>query len=122
MSKKKILVVDDSNTILLMERMMLSRDYDVITAKDGADAVLKANGDSPDLILLDVMMPRMNGFEACKVLKTQDNTKHIPIIMVTTRGEEPSVESGFSSGCNDYVTKPINNVELLSKVRNFLGE
>src|ERR1044071_9599554 len=110
MPKKKILAVDDSNTILLMDRTMLSRDYDVITAKDGVDAVLKANGDTPDLILLDVMMPRMNGFEACKVLKTQENTKHIPIIMVTTRGEESSVKSGFCTGCNDYITKPINNV------------
>src|SRR5262249_26723905 len=113
---------DDSNTILLMERMMLSKEYDVITATDGADAVKKASTEVPDLVLLDVMMPRMDGFQACKVLKSQEATRDIPVIMVTTRGEERNVETGFQSGCNDYVTKPINNVELLSKVRNFLGE
>ena len=71
---------------------------------------------------MDVMMPKMDGFQACRILKNQEATRNIPVIMVTTRGEEPNVETGFQSGCNDYVTKPINGSELLSKVRNLIGE
>jgi len=123
MGRKKILLVDDADTILMMERMILSKGaYDLITAKDGQDAIAKAVAERPDLILLDVVMPKMNGFEACKQLRQNAATKDIPIIMVTTRGEPGNVETGFESGCNDYITKPINTLELLSKVKNYLGE
>lgn len=122
MVRKKILLVDDSSTVLLMERMILSKsEYDVLTAKDGLEGVEKAVAERPDLILMDVVMPRMDGFEACRKLRESDVTKGIPIILVTTRGELASVESGYSSGCNDYVTKPINGLELLAKVRSCLG-
>jgi DNA-binding response OmpR family regulator len=67
-------------------------------------------------------MPKKGGFEVCRELRSQEITRDVPIIMVTTRGEEGNVEQGFASGCNDYITKPINGLELLSKVRNFLGE
>jgi CheY-like chemotaxis protein len=87
MDRKKILLVDDSSTVLLMERMILSKsDYDVVTAKDGQEGVEKALSEHPDLILMDVVMPRMDGFEACRRLREQDATKEIPVIMVTTRG------------------------------------
>jgi DNA-binding response OmpR family regulator len=123
MDRKKILLVDDSSTVLLMERMILSKsDYDVVTAKDGQEGVEKALSEHPDLILMDVVMPRMDGFEACRRLREQNATKEIPVIMVTTRGELSSVESGYASGCNDYVTKPINGLELLAKVRSCLGQ
>src|SRR3974377_1329336 len=104
MSRKKILLVDDAETILMMERMILNKaGYELITAKDGQEAVTKASAERPDLILMDVVMPKMNGFEACKQLRSQDATKAIPIIMVTTRGEAESVESGFQSGCSDSI-------------------
>jgi DNA-binding response OmpR family regulator len=122
MARKKILLVDDADTILMMQRMILNKSYDLVTAKDGEEAVAKAEVEQPDLILLDVVMPKMGGFEACRELRQKETTKEIPIIMVTTRGEEKNVETGFESGCNDYVTKPINGVELLSKVRNYLSE
>jgi DNA-binding response OmpR family regulator len=123
MDRKKILLVDDSSTVLLMERMILSKsEYDVVTAKDGQEGVEKALVEKPDLILMDVVMPRMDGFEACKKLREQEVTREIPVIMVTTRGELASVENGYSSGCNDYVTKPINGLELLAKVRSCLGQ
>jgi DNA-binding response OmpR family regulator len=121
--KKKILLVDDSQTVLLMEKMILSKGpYAVITATDGEDAVRKAAIEQPDLILLDVIMPKMNGFEACQKLREHEATRTTPIIMVTTRGEETNVETGYSSGCSDYITKPINGPELLAKLRGFLGE
>jgi DNA-binding response OmpR family regulator len=123
MKRKKILLVDDSHTILMMERCILQNGpYDIITANNGEEAVEKAAVHQPDLILLDVIMPKMGGFETCRVLRSSAATKTTPIIMVTTRGEAANVELGWSSGCTDYVTKPINGIELLAKVTNLLGE
>ena len=123
MSRKRILLVDDAKTSLMMEQMILSRGtYDFLTAQDGVEAVEVAVRERPDLILMDILMPKMDGLEACRQLKERDETKEIPIIMVTTRGEAESVEKGFKSGCCDYVAKPINSNELLSKVRKHLGE
>jgi len=122
-NKKKILLVDDSNTILMMEKFILRNGpYELVTAANGEEGVLKATEQLPDLILLDVIMPKMGGFEACRLIRSTEETKSIPIIMVTTRGEAANVEAGWSNGCTDYVTKPINAIELLAKVRNFLGD
>jgi DNA-binding response OmpR family regulator len=123
MTRKRILLVDDSETSLLMARMILSKaNYDILVAKDGQQGVETAAKERPDLVLLDVVMPRLNGFEACAKLKAQKETEAIPVIMVTTRGEGPSVETGYASGASDYVTKPVNGLELLTKVRNLLGD
>jgi CheY-like chemotaxis protein len=122
-TKKKILLVDDSSTALMIEQMLLSKaQYDIITARDGREAVYTATEQKPDLILMDIVMPHMTGLEACRALRAQETTKTIPIILVTTRGENESIETGFASGCNDYVTKPINGLELLTKLRDQLGE
>ena len=123
MSRKKILLVDDSSTILMMEKFILRNGpYEILTATNGEEGVLKAAEQMPDLILLDVIMPKMGGFEACRLLRSTRATSEIPIIMVTTRGEAANVEAGWANGCTDYVTKPINAIELLAKVRNFLGD
>jgi CheY-like chemotaxis protein len=123
MNRKKILVVDDSRTSLFMQQMILKKGpYKVITAGDGLEAVEKAEIERPDLILMDVVMPRMTGFEAVRALRGRESTRGIPIIMVTTRGESPNVETGFESGCTDYVTKPIDPIVLMAKVRIHLGE
>jgi CheY-like chemotaxis protein len=120
--RKKILLVDDSNTILMMEKMVLrNTPYEVVTASNGEEAIARALTERPDLILMDVVMPKMNGFEACRRLREQESTRHVPVIMVTTRGEAENVEAGFESGCNDYITKPIDTVELLTKLRDQLG-
>lgn len=120
--RKRILLVDDSATALMMEQLMLGKTYDVLTAKDGAEALKVAIAEKPDLILLDVVMPKMDGFEVCRVLRSLEATRAIPIIMVTTRGEGKNVEAGFASGASDYVTKPINHRELMSKIQRHLGE
>ncbi len=123
MDRKKILLVDDSSTVLLMEKMILSKSpYDLVTASDGQEGLDKAVAERPDLILLDVVMPRMDGFEVCRRIRQRDEMRGVPVIMVTTRGELKSVETGYQSGCTDYITKPINGLELLSKVKNYLGE
>jgi CheY-like chemotaxis protein len=120
---KKILLVDDSATVLMMERMILSQGrYELCTARNGAEALERARAEQPDLILMDVVMPELNGFDALAKLRADQGIKHIPVIMVTTRSEAESMESGFSRGCNDYVTKPVNSTELLAKVRGLLGE
>src|SRR5579863_5885550 len=92
---KKVLVVDDSKTALMMEREILEKGtpYQCVTASDGQEAVEKANQERPDLILMDVVMPRMNGFEACKAMRKQQSTRDIPIVLVTTRGEEDYMEA-----------------------------
>jgi len=121
--RKTILVVDDSATILMIVRMVLGKDrYHLLTASDGQEAVEKVRKEKPDLVLMDVVMPKMSGFDACRELRRQSDTRDIPIILVTTKGEPQSVEQGFESGCNDYMTKPISAQELLSKVQSFLGE
>jgi CheY-like chemotaxis protein len=121
--RKKILIVDDSATIHMMVRMVLGKDrYILVTANDGQEAVQKARIEKPDLVVMDVVMPRMTGFEACRAMRQDAATKEIPIILVTTRGEPESVQKGYESGCSDYVTKPINGLELLSKVQSCLGE
>ena len=120
--KKKILVVDDSKTALFMVTTILRKGrYELVTANDGEQALEVAVAERPDLILMDVVMPRKTGFEACRELKARQETRSIPVILVTTRGEEENVLAGFESGCNDYVTKPVNALELLAKVRDHIG-
>ena len=122
MARKKILLVDDSSTVLMMERMILNKgSYDLVTARDGSEAVERAFAERPDLILLDVIMPRMNGFEVCKKIREDAAMKTVPIIMVTTRGEGENVENGFQSGCSDYITKPFSSLELLTKIESYLA-
>ncbi len=119
--KKKVLIVDDSNTVLMMERMILAKgSFDIITARDGVEAIAKSRSEQPDAILLDVMMPNLDGLSACAAIRAEPETAGIPIIMVTTRGEEHNIEAAFRNGCSDYVTKPINGLELLTKLQNIL--
>jgi len=121
---KKILLVDDSKMVLMMEEMILGtkKSYTLIRAQDGQEAVEKAIAESHDLVLMDVVMPKMNGFEACKQLRGDKHTCNIPVILVTTKGQEEDVEAGFEHGCNDYLTKPIHGHELLAMVEAYLGE
>ena len=123
MAHKKILLVDDSPTALMVERILLDgRPYKLLTAQDGQEAVTMALEEQPDLIVMDVVMPKLDGFRACEKLRARDETKTIPVIFVTTLGRVMDMETGFESGGTDYVTKPINSLELLSKIENCLGE
>lgn len=121
---KKVLLVDDSTTTLMMEEMILKQhtNYECVTAKDGIDAISRAVEDAPDLVLMDVVMPRLNGFEACKRMRTHTALSQVPIILVTTRGDEEYVEAGFQSGCNDYITKPVNSRELVTLLQSYIGD
>jgi CheY-like chemotaxis protein len=117
-----ILIIDDSPTeVFQMRRMLENHGFETEGAADGAEGIRKAREIQPDLILMDIVMPKMTGIQACRAIKNDPATKHIPIILVTTRGEAESMEAGYDSGCNDYVTKPVNSAELLGKIRNLLG-
>jgi DNA-binding response OmpR family regulator len=119
----KILLVDDSTTALLMEEMLFKEktEYEVITARDGKEALAKALAEKPDIILMDIVMPKMDGFESCREIRKQASLRNVPIILVTSRGEPCNVETGFECGCNDYVTKPINGGELVKLVNSYLA-
>jgi len=122
MNPKRILVADDSTTVQLMYRMLLADGpWTLIVARNGREAVQKALTEAPDLIFLDVMMPELDGFAACRQIRANQPTQHTPIIMVTTRGEPHNVELGYQSGCTDYVAKPFSGPELLARVHSCLG-
>jgi CheY-like chemotaxis protein len=124
MQPKKILVVDDSKVAAMTQQLILRslRDCEVITAEDGIKGVEKAVAEQPDLILMDVVMPRMNGFEACRLIRGHEATESIPIIMVTTRSEPTHVDEGFASGCTDYIFKPIDTAQLLEKIEKLADD
>lgn len=123
MSAKTILLVDDSRTALMMSQMVLrsQRGFRFITASNGEEAVAKAAAERPDLILMDIMMPVMNGLEATRRIREIEALRDVPIIMLTTRSEMEYVEEGFQSGCNDYCHKPLDARELLSKIDSLLA-
>lgn len=123
MNKKdiKILLVDDEPDILEIVGYNLSQEgYQVITASDGADGVIKANAEKPQLIVLDVMMPKMDGIEACEQIRKIPELKNTIITFLTARGEDYSQVAGFDAGADDYITKPIKPKVLVSKVKALL--
>ena len=115
---QKVLIVDDDPNIALLVRMTLSRkkEYKISTASNGMEALEKVSQDQPDIILLDIMMPDMDGFEVCRVLKQAEKTRFIPIIMISAKTELGDKLQGMDVGANDYITKPFNPEELLARV------
>jgi two-component system, cell cycle response regulator len=117
----QILVVDDvPANIKLLEARLASEYYDVITAKDGFEALEQAKKCKPDLILLDVMMPGMDGFETCRKLKEDGELSHIPVVMVTALSEKSDRLKGLDAGADDFLTKPINDMALFARVRSLV--
>jgi len=118
---KKILVVDDEPDISkLIKARMESAGYSVFTAFDGAEALKAVKENMPDLILLDVMLPKMDGYQVCRLLKFDEKSKHIPIIMLTARAGESDKEKSVEAGADAYLTKPFQTEELLSKISSLL--
>jgi len=116
-----VLVVDDNaQNVELMQAYLESLNCVVHTAVDGVDALENVPKVRPDLILLDIMMPRMSGFEVCRRLKADPKTREIPILMVTALNELGDIERGVESGTDDFLTKPINKLELLTRVKSLL--
>ncbi|MCP4400664.1 MAG: response regulator [bacterium] len=120
--KVKILVVDDyAENVELLEELLAADGYEVSTASDGDEALQRVKETHPDLILLDIMMPKMDGYQVCEALRAKDDTKEIPIIFVTAKTEVKDwTHAIFNVGVNSYITKPINPKKLLDKVKSVL--
>jgi DNA-binding response OmpR family regulator len=115
---KKILIVDDEKDIVETLKFILeSEGFDCIVAYDGEEALNLAKNESPDLIVLDVMLPKINGYKVCRLLKFDTKYKHIPILMVTARTQEEDKIIGEETGADEYVTKPFD-IETLTKLVN----
>jgi len=121
MSKKSVLIVDDELDILENLEVMLERSgFNVLMAHGGREGIQKASEGSPDIVLLDVMMPDLDGFQVCAQLKSSGSTKNIPIILLTAVNDIDQKVKGLEAGADDFVTKPFNDIELLARVKAFL--
>ncbi|MEP6754255.1 MAG: response regulator [Chthonomonadales bacterium] len=119
---KKILAVDDERHIVRLVQVNLERSgYEVVTAYDGKEALEKVNSEHPDLIVLDVMMPYMDGFEVLQNLKREPATRDIPVIMLTAKAQDADVFRGWQSGVDCYLTKPFNPMELIAFVKRIFS-
>lgn len=121
MERKKILLVDDEIQLADMVKMRLeANNYDVITASGGIEGLEKAEKDNPDLILLDILMPDMDGYQTLEKLKENSETESIPVIMLTAEGQADDLTRSVSLGAIDYVVKPFSPVTLLEKIKTAL--
>jgi CheY-like chemotaxis protein len=119
---KTVLLVDDSSTTRVAHRIAISKgtNYNVVCASNGVEALEKAVSEKPDLVLMDVMMPGMDGLQVCRALRKNSATRQIPIILLSFRSEEQSVRDGYESGCTDYLMKPVQDRELITVLNKYL--
>ena len=121
MALKKVLIVEDDRSLAgVLEYNFSNSGYDVFCAHDGVDAINQARAHSPDVIVLDVMIPLLDGIDTCKRLRSDDSTRDTPILMLTAKGEESDHLTGFSAGADDYVVKPFSVRVLMERVKSLL--
>jgi DNA-binding response OmpR family regulator len=123
MEEKKILVVDDE--IDLVKTIQFSLElggYKVLVSYNGEDALNQARKENPDLILLDIMLPKLDGYKVCRLLKFDEQYKHIPILMMTAKTQEKDKLMGKETGANEYITKPFDIEELMVKIKGYLNK
>jgi two-component system alkaline phosphatase synthesis response regulator PhoP len=122
-AKGRILVVDDEVYIVhILDFSLGMEGYEVITALDGEQALERVAQQKPDLIVLDIMMPKLDGYETCKVLKSRDETKDIPVILLSAKGRNVDQKTGFEVGADDYITKPFSPRKLVERINSILGQ
>lgn len=123
MAKGKVLVVDDEIYIVhILDFSLGMEGYEVLTALDGEQALEKARSESPDLIVLDIMMPKLDGYETCKLLKADEATRDIPVILLSAKGRNVDQKVGFEVGADDYITKPFSPRKLVERINSILGQ
>jgi DNA-binding response OmpR family regulator len=122
MSKKILIIEDEEDLLKMMIFRLKSADYEVISAVDGLQGLEMAKKEKPNLIILDLMLPRLDGFRVCKMLKASDEYKDIPIIILTARMDESDKKLAEDVGANAYMTKPFNHQLLLGKIKELLKE
>src|SRR5882762_1507974 len=117
----RVLVVDDIlSNVKLLEAKLAAEYFEVITASNGEQALARVASDAPDIILLDVMMPGMDGFEVCRRIKSNPKTTHIPVVMVTALDQPSDRVTGLDSGADDFLTKPVDDMSLFARVRSLV--
>lgn len=117
----RILIADDNQqNCELLEAYLADGDYDIVFAYDGRQTLDRVAEKTPDLILLDIMMPKLSGYEVCQRLKAEPATREIPVLMVTALNEAGDIEKAVAAGCDDFLTKPVNSLELKTRVRSLL--
>ena len=121
MSKKVLIVDDEPNIVLSVEFLMQREGHEVVTARDGQEAMDVLAAARPDLMILDVMMPRKNGFEVCAEVRTDPEMSGMPILMLTAKGREAEMKKGLSLGADAYITKPFSTHDLVTKVNELLN-
>ena len=121
-SKKILLVEDEKNIILGVKTCLEVANYKVIVVEDGEKALQSAENDQPDLILLDLMLPKIDGFEVCQTLKTKEETKHIPIVVLTAKTGEEDRQKALEAGADSYMTKPFRPEELWHEVNKYVHQ
>ncbi len=120
--KKRVLVVDDEPDLVQMMKLRLEADgYEVLTASDGQGGLQRAQNEKPDLIILDLMMPKMDGYKVCTMLKRDTRHQNIPIVLFTARADTQDEKLGFECGANAYIRKPFEPAELLATIRKWIG-
>jgi DNA-binding response OmpR family regulator len=123
MKPKKILVVDDEVDLVETVRFPLEMEgFDVLVSYNGEDALNQARKESPDLIILDLMLPKLDGYKVCRLLKFDERYKHIPILMLTAKTQEKDKTLGMETGANEYITKPFEMDYLMEKVKAYLNK
>jgi len=121
MRKGKVLVVDDEvNITQILEFSIGSEGYEVLSAANGEEAVEKARREQPDLIILDIMMPRIDGYETCRILKANPLTKNIPVVLLTAKGRDIDKRLGYEVGATDYIIKPFSPSKLIERIHELL--
>ncbi|BAL24036.1 response regulator transcription factor [Azoarcus sp. KH32C] len=120
---KKILIADDEqNIVISLEFLMKREGYEVLIANDGEEAVQRIRAEVPDLVLLDVMMPKKSGFEVCQEIKSDPELQGVRILMLTAKGRDTEMAKGLALGADAYMTKPFSTKELVERVRGLLAE
>jgi two-component system, OmpR family, alkaline phosphatase synthesis response regulator PhoP len=123
MSKGKILVVDDEIYIVhILDFSLGMEGYEVITALDGEQALERMKVEKPDLVVLDIMMPKLDGYEVCKSIKSNPSTKQTPVILLSAKGRNVDQKLGFDVGADDYITKPFSPRKLVERINQLLGQ
>jgi two-component system alkaline phosphatase synthesis response regulator PhoP len=123
MSRGRILVVDDEIYIVhILDFSLGMEGYEVVTALDGEEALRKVKEAKPDLIVLDIMMPKMDGYETCRALKSDDSTRDIPVILLSAKGRNVDMQQGYDVGADDYITKPFSPRKLVDRINAMLGQ
>ena len=122
MNKKVLIADDEQNIVISLEFLMKREGFEVVVANDGEEAIRRIRADQPDLVLLDVMMPKKSGFEVCQEVKSDPALGGVRILMLTAKGRDTEVAQGLALGADAYMTKPFSTRELVDKVRSMLEQ